>query len=67
MQKFSELEKLVAVQQYVDGNESCMEIANSLGMEKGDLLLLIKQYEYHGVENNSSHGSAYYAFVIKVK
>ncbi len=50
IQKFSESEKLAAVQRYVDGNESCKAIANTLGMDKSDLLLLIKRYEYHGVK-----------------
>ncbi|SFC43207.1 Transposase and inactivated derivatives [Bacillus sp. 491mf] len=50
MQKFSESEKLAAVQRYVDGNESCKAIANALGMDKSDLLLFIKRYEYHGVK-----------------
>ncbi|MDC2865659.1 IS3 family transposase [Bacillus sp. BP-3] len=50
MRKFSESEKLAAVQRYVDGNESCKTIANTLGMDKSDLLLLIKRYEYHGVK-----------------
>ncbi|MFD3448679.1 hypothetical protein ACFDTO_29290 [Microbacteriaceae bacterium 4G12] len=50
MQKFSEAEKLAAVQRYVDGDESCKAIANTLDMDKSDLLLLIKRYEYHGIK-----------------
>ncbi|SER70341.1 transposase [Psychrobacillus sp. OK032] len=49
MRKFSESEKLAAVRCYVDGKESSIKIANSLGMDKADLLLLIKRYEYHRV------------------
>jgi transposase len=48
MVKFSELEKLATFQRYLDGHESCAAIANSVGIEKGELQLWIKRYEYYG-------------------
>ena len=48
MAKFKSSEKLKAVKQYLDGNESYKTIAKLIGVDNGVFQNWIRQYEYHG-------------------
>lgn len=50
MAKFTVKDKLQAVNRYLNGSESSLEIAKSLGTNHKAILKWVKQYEYNGVE-----------------
>ena len=50
MAKFTAIDKLQAVERYINGNESTTKIAKSLKTDHKAILKWIKQYEYNGVE-----------------
>jgi transposase len=48
MKRICDSVKLAAIKEYLKGNQTCSEIARSIGMNPSDLLLLIKRYQLHG-------------------
>ncbi|WP_248508350.1 transposase, partial [Sporosarcina sp. NCCP-2222] len=50
MAKFTAEDKLQAVNRYLNGRESSIEIAKSLETDHKAILKWVKQYEYHGAK-----------------
>ncbi|SOC34994.1 transposase-like protein [Ureibacillus acetophenoni] len=50
MAKFTTEDKLQAVNRYLNGTESSVEIAKSIGTDNKAILKWVKQFEYNGVD-----------------
>lgn len=48
MDKFTIEEKIQAVKQYLEGNDSCQTIAKELGVHKNNVQFSFIKHEYHG-------------------
>ncbi len=61
MAKYTSEEKLQAAVRYLEGKESSVEIAKSMGTDHRAILKWVKQYEYNGVEAFSKRCTNYAA------
>lgn len=66
MAKYTLEEKLSAVLRYVEGVESYVTLARSMGTSESVVMNWVKQYEYHGVEGLSKKSYTNYTAQFKL-